>query len=143
MSTDGFSEPQTMSWKPGAPGDAIKGIFTGNIKEFEGQYGKTNIYEIIGIEGSWTVCDEDGKPTDIKGTVLKGERYGIFERRTFADKISQAKPGQQLIVTYTELRKPKSGGKPYKDVKVLLGPMDEAYLAEMAGGGSKDEVPFV
>lgn len=129
MNEDGFAKPQSMSWKPGQPGDAIKGIFTGVVKQFEGQYGKSDIYDIVGIEGSWTVCDEDGKETGVTGTVVPGAPYSIWAKKVFADDIMLAKRGQQLIVKFVEMRKPKAGGKSYKYIECKLGGMDEAWLA--------------
>lgn len=146
MNEEGFAKPQAMSWKPGKPGDAIKGIFTGVVRQFEGQYGQTNIYELVGIEGSWNVIDsEEGKPTGIIGNVVPGELYSVFERKTIADDIKRAKPGQQVIIKFAELRKPKTGGKPYKHVICLLGPMDEKWLAENAAATTpkEEEVPFM
>ena len=139
MSEDGFEKPQAMAWKPGKPGDAIKGIFTGNVKEFEGQYGKSQIYELVGIEGSWNTLDADGNLTGIVGNVVAGALYGVFSRKTIEDDIKRAKPGQKIIVKYVELRKPKTGGKPYKVVECLLGGMDEKWLAEQ--GNSQTVAP--
>lgn len=144
MDSTGFAKPEINSWKPGQPGDAIKGIFTGNVKEFEGQYGKTNIYEVVGIEGEWHNMDDDGKPTGPIGKVTSGEIYSIFSRKTIEDDFKRAKRGQQILIRFTEMRKPKTGGKPYKMVELLLGPMDEVWLKEnpFNGANTNEEIPF-
>ena len=129
MSEEGFAKPQSMSWKPGVPGDAIKGIFTGNVKQFVGQYGPCDIYDLVGIEGSWNVIDEDGKPTKVIGTVVAGAPYSVWAKKSFADDIALAKRGQELIVKFVEMRKPKSGGKSYKYIECKLGGMNAAWLA--------------
>ena len=141
MSEEGYKKPEVNSWKPGSPGDAIKGIFTGIVRQFEGQYGVTHIYDVLGIEGSFHNIDEDGKPTDEVVTILPGQTYAVFERSTFADDIKRAKAGQRIIIRFTELRKPKSGGKPYKMVECLLGPMDEEWLKENKQENNNSE-PF-
>lgn len=140
FSEEGFKKPEVNSWKPGKPGDAIKGIFTGRVRSFEGQYGDTRIYELVGIEGEFHQIDEEGKPTDPVINIEPGLTYSIFERMTFASDIERAKPGQKIIIRFTEFRKPKSGGKPYKMVECLLGPMDEEWVtANVPATGTESE----
>lgn len=136
VSEEGFKKPEVNTWKPGKPGDAIKGIVTGAVRAFEGQYGETHIYELVGIEGEYHQLNDDGQPTDDVVVIEPGLTYALFERATFADDLKRAKPGQKVIIRFTELRKPKSGGKPYKFVECLLGPMDEEWLA---ANGEKTE----
>ncbi len=143
---EGFAKPQAMSWKPGAPGDSIQGIFTGIVKDYTGEYGTTKIYEIVGVEGSWNVNDADDKPTGVIGKVEPGGLYSIWERMTFADDIKRAKRGQQIIVEFVDVRKNKNG-KSYKYVECQLGPMDAEWLeansefAKPASPASEDK-PF-
>ena len=83
-------------------------------------------------------------PAAAETKIIPGEICAIFERKTISDDLKRMKPGQQAIIRYTELRKPKSGGKPYKYVECLLGPMDEAWLKENGSLQAKqDDVPFV
>ena len=144
VSEDGFKKPETNSWKPGKPGDAIKGIYTGSVREFEGQYGKTHIYELVGIEGEWHEMDEDGKPVGSAVKVEAGTSYSLFARKTFEDDLKRAKPGQKILVKFTESRKPKSGGKMYKYVEALLGPMDEEWVKQnvVPVAADSDTEPF-
>lgn len=138
ISEEGFVKPQKMStddrpmsWKPGVPGDIIKAIFTGQVDHKEaGQYPAVDIYKVVGIEGFWNSIDEDGKPTGIVGNVVAGAPYSIWEKKVFSDEIRQAKRGQEILVKFIEMRKPKSGvGKSYKYIECSLGGMNEAWLA--------------
>lgn len=149
LNTDGFKKPESNTWKPGKPADAIKGIFTGHTKQFEGQYGLTTIWELEGIEGEFHDLGEDDKPVEKATKIEPGEIYAIFERKTFAEDIQRAKRGQQIIIRFTESRKPKTGGKPYKYVECLLGPIDKKWLLENPEtflppivGTTENDIPF-
>ena len=144
ISDAGFKKPETNTWKPGKPGDAIKGIYTGVVKDFEGNYGATHIYELVGIEGDYHDMDEDGKAKGGAIEIKQGEFYALFERATFKDDIQRAKRGQEILIRFVESRKPKKGGKPYKMVECLLGPMNDAWLAANSEfrKPDADEIPF-
>lgn len=135
MDTAGFEKPKSNLFKFGKEGDAIKGIYLG-AKDFEGNYGPTKIYEIEGIDGSYhDIVDDvvDENPTEVK----KGESYSVFSKNTFADDISKAVPGQQVIIRFTEQRKSQANGKNYKMIECLLGPVDPDH-----GFAKPDEVAF-
>ena len=127
---EGFAKPVTNTWKPGKPGDEIMGVYTDNVRPFEGKYGPTFIYELIGLEGSFHNLGDDEKPITPAVKIEPGEFYTFFERNTLKEDINRAKYGQQVLIKFVENRKPKTGGKPYKYVECQLGPMDETWLAE-------------
>lgn len=122
----GFERPKSGTWKPGKPGDVLKGTYVGK-KPFEGDYGPTTIYQFKAIEGFYHDIAKDETVSASPTKLEAGTMYSVFERNTFADDMAQAKVGQKVILRFEEMKKPKTGGKPYKLVVALLGPMDAEF----------------
>jgi len=137
----GFEKPQSNSWKPGKEGDVIKGVYL-STKEVEGKYGPVKVHELRGLAGKFHNIKEDETVDEAETEVVAGESYVAWGRSTFDDDIAKAKPGQQVILRFIEMRKPKSGGKPYKMVECKLGGMDPEYLKEQETAAEPKDAEF-
>lgn len=113
--------PKSGSWKPGRPGDVVKGTYVGS-KPFEGDYGPTTIYNLKVIVGQYhQILDGKKNITADEPTVLtEGEVIGVFEHPTFKDQIARAQPGQKVLLRFTEWKKTKDGRGEYKFIDCKL-----------------------
>ncbi len=146
----GFSRPVSNIWKPGKPGDKFKGTYLG-FKTKENKFNpgaESRVHSFRGIAGEFhNIVSDEASGTEVvdeaSTPVKAGEDYVVFGRSMVDQELEKARPGQQVVLRYLDLRKPKKGGKPYKFIETKLGGMDEDWLKENAAAPAKpEEVDF-
>lgn len=136
---DNKLESGRVQW--GKIGDFIKGTYI-DKRDIKYDDGKTGyIYEILATGGEYhSITDDDSGNSVIaeKATAIeKGDYVRVSGKKGIDDEMKKVKIGQKVGFRFEAMGKKVSGKKPFKDVKVYRGVMDEAWLAEQ---NNKDDV---
>jgi hypothetical protein len=139
-------ESGRVQW--GKIGDFVKGTYI-DKRDIKYDDGKTGyIYELLASGGEYhTITDDDAGNAVIaeKGTVIEnGDYVRVSGKKGIDDEMKKVKIGQKVGLRFEGMGKKVAGKKPFKDVKVYRGAMDDAWLEEQSKGDElfNQDTPF-
>lgn len=140
---------QSGKFQWGKVGNVVKGTLVGitQAKYDDGKVG--NVYELLVIHGKFNAITEDEQTGNIivaeEETVLSSGDYVRVNGKDSIDKeMKKVKIGQIIGMRLESIGKKVAGKKPFKDVAVFPGKMNEEWIKEQNEGKPLDEngVPF-
>src|SRR3990167_4003761 len=139
---DNKLESGRVQW--GKIGDYVKGTYV-DKRDIKYDDGKTGyIYEILAYGGEYHAITDDETGNVVvaeKATVIEsGDYVRVSGKKGIDDEMKKIKIGQRVGLRFEAMGKKVAGKKPFKDVKVYRGAMDEQWLKEQEP--KVEETPF-
>lgn len=125
-------ESGRVQW--GKIGDYIKGTYI-DKREIKYDDGKTGfVYELLATGGEYHAITDDESGNAIIAekatTIASGDYVRVSGKKGIDDEMKKVKIGQKVGFRFEGMGKKVAGKKPFKDVKVYRGAMDEEWLKE-------------
>ena len=143
---DNKLESGRVQW--GKIGDNVKGTYI-DKRDIKYDDGKTGyIYEILASGGEYHAITDDEEGNIVvaeKATVIEaGDYVRVSGKKGIDDEMKKVKIGQKVGYRFEAWGKKVAGKKPFKDVKVYRGVMDEQWLSEQKKGDDifNQDTPF-
>lgn len=125
-------ESGRVQW--GKIGDKVSGTYI-DKREIKYDDGKTGyVYELIASGGEYHAISDDETGNAViaeQATKIEsGDYVRVAGKKGIDDEMKKVKIGQKVGLRFEGMGKKVAGKKPFKDVKVYRGAMDEKWLAE-------------